>query len=257
MQGRTESSTTAWHVSDSQIVEILKNKAALTTRMAEEFAHLADDAIRERGVFRVALAGGSTPKASYQLLAGEAFAGQIDWQRVQVFWGDERMVPAEHADSNYRMAKEALLDKVPIPTANIYAMRGELKPEEAAEDYEHKLGTVFGGENVVFDLVLLGMGTDGHTASLFPESSLLDETVRWVASVPEPTGNPPVPRITLTLPVINQARLVLFLVSGSGKRRVVKAILDDPLEAAKHYPAARVHPRGKTIWFYDMDLGTD
>jgi 6-phosphogluconolactonase len=240
---------------------------------AELVCSEAHNRVREHGVFSLVLSGGTTPRPLYEYLADEPFRSRMPWDRTHLFWGDERFVAADDPGSNFAMAFEAVISKVPIPAANVHQVPVDLATaEDTACAYEQELIRIFRefkppdcsppspGSDVpfpTFDLILLGLGSDGHTASLFPGSLLLDETVRWIASVPEPTGSPPVPRITLTLPAINQARLVLFLVSGNSKRRVVKAILDDPLEAAKHYPAARVHPQGKTIWFHDIDLGEE
>ena len=207
---------------------------------AEWIAGIAHEAIAERGLFRVALAGGETPRAIHEALAGK----KIDWSRVQVTFGDERCVPPEDAESNYRMAKESLFDRVSIPDGNIFRIRGEIAPEEAAREYESKLAAVaarFGETRYVHDLVLLGMGPDGHTASLFPGSPALDETVRNV--IPATGPKPPPQRITMTFPLLNAARKVCFLVKSAEKLPLVEGIVagDETL------PAGRVRA-GSVTW---------
>ena len=193
------------------------------------------------------LAGGSTPKATYEILARD-YADRIDWSNVHVFFGDERTVPPDHEDSNYRMAREALLDHVPV--GSVHRMQGELPPGEAAEAYEQDLRNFFGAEEVPrFDLILLGTGPDGHTASLFPETSALEVHDRWV--VANPVLKLDTTRITLTVPVINAARAVYFLVAGEGKARPVAEILEgdpDPRE----YPASLIQPQGGPEWMLDQ-----
>ncbi|UCD71276.1 MAG: 6-phosphogluconolactonase, partial [Syntrophobacterales bacterium] len=185
------------------------------------------------------------------------------------FWGDERYVPRDHPDSNFAMAFRVLISRVPIPSQNVHRIPVEVEhPEGAAEAYERILReflwspkkadthsrTPHGGELFpAFDLILLGVGKDGHTASLFPGDQALEEENRWVVAVHSPYGFPPVPRITLTLPVINRAGCILFTVSGSGKREVLRSILEDPDSAAHLYPAARVNPQGRVVWLIDEE----
>lgn len=223
---------------------------------------IAGAAVADKGFCTIVLAGGTTPKLTYELLSLPANAAQINWQQCHLFWGDERWVTAEHPDSNYFMAVRALLSKIPIPPQNIHRISTEYKdPATGAAMYEkhlhhffHRAGRTSGNspaENNTlprFDLILLGMGTDGHTASLFPRSPLLGEKRKWVASVPGGTGSPPVPRITLTLPVFNQADNVLFLIAGQRKRALLHAIQARPKEAAELYPAARIKPAGNLAW---------
>jgi 6-phosphogluconolactonase len=193
------------------------------------------------------LAGGSTPKATYEVLARD-YAGKLDWSRVHVFFGDERTVPPDHEDSNYRMAHEALLSRV--PAGSVHRMRGELPPGEAAAAYEEELREFFGPDGVpAFDLILLGLGGDGHTASLFPETSALDVTDRWV--VANPVLKLETTRLTLTLPVINAARAVTFLVAGEGKAGALKEILEGDADP-RAYPAKFIRPEGgDLIWMVD------
>jgi 6-phosphogluconolactonase len=207
---------------------------------------LATEAVVARGRFVVALAGGSTPKATYALLAGEDLAARVEWSLVHVFWGDERCVPPDHPDSNYRLAREALLDKVLVPARNVHRIQGELPPEQAAAAYAVELDAVLGASGR-FDLILLGMGRDGHTASLFPGSAALTEHQRLVVAVyVEPLHSW---RVTLTLPVINAAREVVFLVSGAAKASALERV-----RAGEPVPAGLVRPApGRLTWLVDQD----
>lgn len=221
---------------------------------AETMAVRAAESIRERGRFVVALSGGSTPLSLFELLASPPFASKIDWRHVHICWGDERSVPPDDARSNYRMACDALLDHVPIPEAHIHRMRGEDVPERAAAAYEAELRALFDGSEAYdefpsLDLILLGLGTDGHTASLFPSGSALREQSRWV--VADYVESVSMWRITLTLPLINASRYVLFLVAGAEKADVVQRILAAP-GFAPSLPAALVVPaRGLLRWILD------
>lgn len=193
---------------------------------AEVFAKYAADGFAARGVARIAISGGSTPKRMLALLAEEPFRSQIDWERLRLYWVDERCVPADHADSNYRMTREQLLSKVPLAEENVFRMEGELNPEDAASRYEAALRNSFrleGAEAPAFDLVLLGMGDDGHTASIFPNTSAIDAMGTLVAAnhVPQKDSW----RITLTWPVINHGRRVVFLVEGAAKAEVLREVL--------------------------------
>lgn len=202
----------------------------------------ARTAIAERGLFRLALSGGNTPRAVHAQLT--ILGADLPWNRVQITFGDERCVPPDHADSNFRMARESLLDRVPIPAGNVFRIEGELPPETAARHYEARLAAVAarsGEARYVHELLLLGVGEDGHTASLFPGSPALDETTHNV--IPTIGPKPPPERITMTFPLLNAARHVCFLVAGADKREVVEAILaGDP-----RYPAARVCA-ARTTW---------
>ena len=218
----------------------------LAKAAARDFATLAEEAISERGRFAVALAGGSTPRSNYEALARD-YAGRIDWDSVHVFFGDERSVGPDHEASNYRMAREALLDHVPV--GGVHRMRGELPPGEAAAAYEEELRGFFGEGSPRFDLILCGLGEDGHTLSLFPETSALDVTDRWV--VANPVLKLETTRLTLTIPVVNAARAVKFLVAGEGKAAALREVLEgdgDP----RAYPAKFVRPGdGGLIWLVD------
>jgi 6-phosphogluconolactonase len=181
----------------------------------------------------------------------------MPWEQVHLFWGDERWAPLQGPDSNFAMAWETLVSRVPIPPGNVHAVPVETgSPEEAAVKYEEMLKEFFRGQDREpgspprFDLILLGVGADGHTASLFPGSPLLEENGRWAAAaLPPPTISPATPRVTFTLSVINAARCVLFLVSTAGKRELLSRVLDRPGETSELLPAARVRPRGELVWF--------
>lgn len=203
--------------------------------------------LAERGSCALALSGGNTPRRLFELLAE---VKDIVWDDVHLFWVDERCVPPDHADSNFNMVHEALLSKISIPGENVHRMVVEDdSPSEAAASYEVQLKEFFGGELPVFDLALLGIGADGHTASLFPGDTALGERERWVVAVDGKHGIPAVPRVTLTFPVLNNARCAIFLVAGGDKKQVVDEILSDKDAAANKYPAALIRPQGGLIWF--------
>ena len=236
-------------------VRIVADAPEVARVAAGEFLDRLDQAGREGRPFRVALAGGRTPRGMYEELAAAGAPGgkPVDWPRVHVFFGDERVVPPEHPESNFRLAREALLSRVPLPEANVHRVRAELPdPDEAAERYESEVRAVFGsapGEWPRFDLVLLGLGTDGHVASLFPGSPALSERRRvvlapWVESL----GTR---RITLTLPAINHAAGILFLASGGEKAEILRSVLDGG-SGETPYPAQLVDPqRGTVLWIAD------
>ena len=234
-------------------VRIYPDAHSLAHAAAEHFVAVAVAAITARGQFSVALSGGSTPRPLYKRLATEELASQLPWASVHVFWGDERCVAPDHPDSNYAMAREALLDHVPIPRSNVHRIHGELDPADAAAVYERTLRQFFvpGREQeiVTFDLALLGMGTDGHTASLFPGSQWLEEQNRWVVAhrADQARGW----RVTLTPPVINAARHVTFLVSGTGKATILQQVLAGARQPTS-LPAQIVAPRsGELLWLLD------
>jgi 6-phosphogluconolactonase len=230
-------------------IRIFPDGDLLAAAAADRFVFLAGKAIGERGRFSVALSGGSTPTATYATLATEENAVRVDWSKVHVFWGDERCVPPDHPGSSFRMAGEALLDLVPLPGGNIHRVRGELAPEEAARAYAAELHSFFGGEWPSFDLVLLGVGSDGHTASLFPGSPALDEKGSPVVVVMAYYEDRPAQRVSLTVPAINAARQVIFLVAGPSKAGIVSAVLEGP---PGRYPAQLIQPAaGHLIWMMD------
>jgi 6-phosphogluconolactonase len=225
---------------------------------AEEVIRAATNAIAERGRFTIALAGGSTPRNLYTLIAANA-SSSLPWEQMFFFFGDERHVPPDDAESNYRMAQETLLSKVPAPAANVFRIPSENPDAAAAADaYEQTLRKFFAlapGEFPRFDLILLGMGPDGHTASLFPETAALQEKSRlvvanWVEKLKTS-------RITLTLPVLNAARCVVFLVSGMDKAAVLREVLEGNAPGEK-YPSKLVQPgEGKLIWFVDRAAASE
>lgn len=220
----------------------------LARRAAEAVAVTIGDAIRRNDRCSIALAGGNTPRPLYRRLAS-GFGDTIQWARVHVFWGDERFLPARDPRRNESMVRDALLDHVPCPSANVHPMPGHASSaDEAAGEYEADLRLHFATEPQ-FDLVLLGLGTDGHTASLFPGSSALDERTRWVVAATVP-ADPPV-RITLTLPVLNRAAATFFLVSGSSKAHVLHRVLNGG--DAQLFPAARIRPAGSVAWWVDRE----
>ncbi len=229
---------------------------------AERVIAAAKDAVTERGQFTFVLSGGSTPEALYRLLATAEFARRMDWEHTAVFFGDERCVPPEHEWSTYGLVRRTLLEDVPLRGETIYRVPAEDGPANAArEDAQTRAGvlSVPTGELPRFDLVLLGMGDDGHTASLFPGMPALDERDAWVVGTAVPAYvKPQVPRVTLTLPVLNAARDVLFLVTGQGKAERVRQVLDQVAGGAtdETLPAARVKPNeGRLTWLLDEAAG--
>jgi 6-phosphogluconolactonase len=234
-------------------LQILSTKEELGQAVASLVARLSAQAVSDRGRFTVALSGGSLPKIVCPPLVSEPWRSQIDWPAWHVFWADERCVPHDHPDSNYYLARQQLFDQVKIPAAQIYPIDGSFEPEITAKAYEAVLKQFFKpepGRPPRFDLILLGMGEDGHTASLFPRHLLLDETTRWVAPVFD-SPKPPPERITLTLPVINQARHVAFVTAGAGKADVLAQMLASD-ELAEKLPAQLVRPtEGELFWLID------
>jgi len=225
---------------------------ALAEQAAQYISQAAAEAIASHGRFTIALSGGSTPKGTYARLAQEPFASQIEWGKVQVFWGDERPVPPDHPDSNYRMGHQALLEHVDIPQANVHRIHGELPPAQAADLYEQTIREVFrlsGDALPRFDLVLLGLGEDGHTASLFPHSAALEEKERWV--VANHVKKLESSRVTFSAPLINAAARVLFLVSGSNKATALKQVRQGEYQP-EVYPAQLIKPtQGTLTWLVD------
>jgi 6-phosphogluconolactonase len=227
-------------------IEILPDPQALARHVAE---WLTAAALATKGPFRVSLSGGSTPKALYGLLASDDYRGRFPWQRVFWYWGDERFVPHDHPESNYRMVREAMLAKAPVPPENVHPVPADGTPEDAARRYQRTLQEAYGAAVLdpvrpLFDVTLLGLGADGHTASLLPGEPVLNERERWVAAVAH--GRPEV-RITMTYPVIESSRRVAFLVGGPNKASVLRTIRDGD----RQLPAARVRPLGELLWFVD------
>jgi len=227
-------------------IEIFSDPAAVARHVAE---WITSAAVAAEGPFRVSLSGGSTPKTLYQLLASDEFRNRFPWQLVSWYFGDERFVPYDSPDSNYRMVREAMFAKVSVPPENIHPIPVDGSPEEAAQQYERTLQHTYGATILdpatpLFDVMLLGLGPDGHTASLLPGEAVLEERKRWVAAVSH--GRPEV-RITMTYPVIESSRRVAFLVTGSEKESIFCAIR----AGGSQVPAARVQPVGELFWFVD------
>jgi 6-phosphogluconolactonase len=234
-------------------IKIVPDSVKLARVAADEFHRLAEAAVQERGCFAVALSGGNTPRAVYSLLASEH--KELPWDRIHIFFGDERHVPPDHPDSNFRMASESLLSKVPIPEKNVHRIRAELEADAAAKEYEQELREFFhliDHDWPRFDLIFLGIGEDGHTASLFPGSKALTEASRrvianWVEKFKAF-------RITLTFPVLNHAAEVIFMVSGAGKAQILSEVLRP---GARKYPIQNVQPEnGQLLWLVDQDAGS-
>lgn len=235
-------------------VQVYPNLRAETAALARHIAAFARKCVRERGVFHFVLSGGRTPKALYRLLA-RRYRETFPWQATQVFFGDERCVTPSDPESNYAMARAALLSHVPIPLSQVHRLPGEVRPlSKAAASYASLIGplpTRRGSASVRFDLVLLGLGSDGHLASLFPGASALRERRRTVVAVPH-AGQPPyVPRLTLTVPALCSAREVCFLVSGEEKAAAVAASLGAPHAGDRRLPANLIRGVQATVWFLD------
>jgi len=230
-------------------IRVLADPQALAEATARHVVEQAQAAIAARGVFSIALSGGSTPRELHLKLASPPLSDQVEWAHVHVFFGDERFVPPDDPQSNYRMARETLLSRVPIPPENVHRMRGELPPEEAAADYERQLKEFFKDEPPRLDVILLGMGDNGHTASLFPGLTAVHEQQRGV--VAEYVAEVGMWRITLTPLVINLAREVIFLVAGAAKADMLHQVLEGPYAPAER-PAQIVRPApGEVVWLVD------
>ncbi len=246
----------------NRTVEVCATAMAAAQAAAARFVERVSAAIATRGRCVVALAGGSTPREMYVLLTQPPLVGAVDWSRVEVVWGDERCVPPNDPESNYRMARLALLDHVAIPASRIHRIHGEAPPVTAAADYEQALRLLLrtpagppqdvAGHRI--DLVLLGLGDDGHTASLFPGTPAIEDEVSWATAVVRP-GAEAMWRVTLTPPVLNAAGEVLFLVTGSGKAPIVRQLLATPPDTS-HYPAQLIRPSsGSVHWILDAAAG--
>lgn len=224
-------------------ISVYPTPAEVAAEAARRVVATAQAAVKERGVFRLALAGGSTPKALYQLLAAEPHVSAMPWDDTEIFFGDERCVAKDHKDSNYLMAEQAFLSKVPLPPENINRMKGEIDPTAAAEEYDKMLHNVLGA-GLRLDIVLLGMGDDGHTASLFPHTKALEEKTKWVvANYAENSTTGKSWRITFTAPFINRAAEVMFLICGASKAARLQEVIEgdrDPMRL----PSQLISPEG-------------
>lgn len=236
-------------------LHVFRTPELLAQGLADAFVASARDAIAARGRWSVALAGGTTPRGAYELLACDPRARLVDWAAVEVYFGDERCVPPTDGASNYRTAREALLDAVPIPAAQIHRMRGEIEPRRAALEYARVLRDTL-GDAPRFDLCMLGLGPDGHTASLFPGSDPLADDDALARAVYAQTASATAWRLTLTPKVINGAREVLFGVSGAQKAAAVKAVREGPRDP-RRFPAQIVAPyAGRVLWYVDAAAAT-
>jgi 6-phosphogluconolactonase len=238
-------------------VVVVPDVTALATAAAGQFATIAEERIAVRHRFAVALSGGSTPTILYCLLSQPPYVDAIDWRFVHVFWGDERTVPPDHPESNYGTALDALLKHVPIPANQIHRIQGEIEPDEAAERYEEEIMDFFGlnpGEVPEFDLILLGIGADGHTASLFPGTQALDESDRLVVDNSVPTLG--TVRITFTIPVITEAANVLVLAAGRDKAQAVRRAIEGPFDPIQTPAQILRTAVGPVTWLLDQAAGS-
>ena len=247
-------------MSSSRDIRTFDNLDQLSDAAAAEVVRVARESVKARGRFTLALAGGNTPRPTYERLATR-HRNDIDWAHTVIVFGDERVVPADDDRSNYRMAREALLSRVPIPPGAVHAVATDAaSAADAAQRYDETLRRELRNESpdvATVDLALLGVGPDGHTASLFPGSQAVLEQTRWALPVAAPTTvQPAVPRVTTTLPFLNAARTVMFLVAGKDKRPVIREILDQA-DSARRFPAALVAPRGPLLWMIDRSAMPD
>lgn len=234
-------------------LEIAPTKDDLIQQAVELFIRSANDAIRKNGVFTVSLSGGSTPRPLYEALGSPIHRERVDWGKVHLFWGDERPVPPTDPQSNYRMVKEALLDRIDIPETNIHRVLAEMDVRMAAFQYEEELRQFFSGEWPSFDFIFLGMGQDGHTASLFPGSAGLNEDFRWFIANYAP--GMATWRLTLTAPAINAARFILVIAAGGDKAKRLKAVLNGPRDP-NEMPIQMIAPAdGEMVWLVDEAAG--
>ncbi len=225
---------------------------ALSHAVLQEIVANVKDAVAKRGKFGIALSGGHTPEKLYSMWAStDRYRNETPWNLVHIFWGDERYVGPDDPLSNYRMTRETLLSHVPIPAENVHPVPTQLPtPQATADAYSGELKKFFGNSEPSFDVTLLGIGPEGHTASLFPNSPALEEKTRWVMSVVAPATPPH--RITFTPVVLNQSRNTYFLAAGKDKRAILDAIRAEPGDKLSDYPAARIRPvDGRVLWFLD------
>lgn len=233
--------------------EVFKNKEEISRAAAEIFITKAAEKAEKRKPFSVSLSGGSTPKALFELLATPEYAERINWRWVHLFWGDERCVPSTHHDSNYRMVEQALLKKIEIPATNVHRVRTELDPKLAAAEYRAELNLFFGQKQPAFDLFFLGMGDDGHTASIFPGTRAVHMARKRVAEIY--VKKLKAWRITMAAPVINRAKTVIFLVAGSSKAKALKEVWHGEYNPDV-YPAQLLRAaEGDVVWYLDEVLG--
>jgi 6-phosphogluconolactonase len=237
-------------------IEVLSDLEALSHRAASIFLDASKNSIKTQKRFAVALSGGLTPRRMYTLLGSKSYHDKIEWRHVHLFWADERCVPKENEESNFRLAYESFLSKISVPASNIHRVKGEEDPEKAGKDYENDMRKFFGISGIpVFDLTILGMGEDGHTASLFPDSKALEEKIRL--ALPVYMKRPKCDRVTLMLPILNNSAQILFLVSGPSKANIVNEILGKEGKKER-YPAGLINPsRGNIIWLIDRQAAAN
>jgi 6-phosphogluconolactonase len=236
-------------------LKIFESVDALNEAAANMIVEIAKKAIDARGRFTVALSGGNTPKQLYTLLSTPQYSAQINWQKTFIFWGDERCVPAIDEQNNAHMAKQALLDKINIPASNIHPVPVQLPPVEAAESYEVDMLKFFNSPSPMFDLILLGLGENGHTASLFPGTDVLRDQAAGIRALY--IDEVKMFRITMTAPLINLSHHILFLVTGKGKAEVLKNVITGAYHP-EQYPAQLIKPeKGKLFWLVDKEAGQD
>jgi len=232
---------------------LFRDRRELSRQAARLICTILGEAVQSRGSAGFVLAGGTTPKILYPLLASQEYRDTIPWGKVDFFWGDERHVPPDHEMSNYRMARETLLDRLPVDPSTIHAIPTQNPdPSACAQLYENMLRSSFTGPAPSFDVLLLGMGTDGHIASLFPGTAD-DDQGKWVAVTTSPA--PPHTRLSLTLPVINASRNIIVLVSGRGKSEIVGRVFNGP-KMSPEVPASMISPEGNLFWFLDRDAAS-
>ena len=232
-------------------VLVFDSQRELETAVAGEFLRIVNAALGSRPLCHVALSGGGTPRGVYRLLGKGPENTEIDWTRVHLYFGDERMVPPTDEESNYRMVYAELISRIPIPAENVHRIRGEMPAPEAAASYAKELSAIFTGKDNTFDLVLLGVGEDGHTASLFPGTDAVNETNEPVTAVYVPSHG--AWRTTLTLPIINRSRDVRFIVAGSGKAEIIRRLLSADAPTGD-LPASLIRPETGTLrWMLDRE----
>ena len=237
----------------SRVTFVDPTPAQSIDRLAARLVELTQEALHDHRRFRLAISGGSTPRPLWRQLAGP-LRDAVPWTSVELYWADERMVPPESEDSNYGAARRDLLDRVSIPASQIHRVHGELASvDEAAKRYDLELERVFSANSRMFDLVLLGIGPDGHTASLFPGHAAVEETARWATGDPN-AGQPPfVPRVTTTLRAMASSSRAYFLVTGRDKRAALASVWGEPEASEGRLPAARVTARDEVAWYLDHD----
>jgi 6-phosphogluconolactonase len=239
-----------------KMIRVYPDFESLSLGAAELFAQLAETSVEAREQFSVALAGGNTPRRMYEFLSQNPLRHRVPWDKARVFWGDERCVPADDPRSNARMARRVLLEHVPVASARIHPIECAELPEDAARRYESLLRTLFAEAPPRLDIVLLGLGENGHTASLFPFTPALAERERWVSEVR--AADQDISRITMTAPLLNRARAVVFIVSSAAKAQVLKEVLEGPRDPVR-LPAQLIQPElhgGEIYWLTDMQAAS-